>query len=414
MGLGTDILNAEIAAARIEAVLRLDPAIGRLWRAEAAIAEAVNSVGLEDVRIRQSDLLIRISENAAADIDARGVESAYAILRGLGRAGATRDPAGLIQTLEKQLMSAADADFGPVSLSREEILDILALGFGPSISPLIGALRAAARYALMTERQSPALERMVFSIVEAGLRQSPEAMPDDDMLDQDDAPPDDPLMRQAPTGGWIMLPATALTTDGFSLWQPTSLEGVERLVEGLNRSMSREIGRIGPIRAWLGKAESLAGIFRKGSMFPDLVRVITRRPLITSARLAHDLGASPRTATNLLNQAVDHGLLVEVKMRRYARIWSTPGLAALLMDKPRQRHGIRGAAASTSAPAQVPMFVDPDIPATPQVQNHQKPPAFDMSDAFDEFDAIMAEADAMLQKVGKTRREREENLGIKL
>lgn len=413
MALGIDILDIEVAAARIEAVLNHDPSIGRLWRAESAIVEAVRSVGLEDIRIRESDLLMRMSENATVDIDARGVESAYATLRGLNRAGATRDPAGLILSIETQVMAEIDQTYGAVSLTRAELDEILALGRAPCLSPLIGALRSSARYALITERQSPMLERLVFSIVEAGLRSAPEDTPDrediSDNQDQDDVYLDQ-LMEPAPTGGWIMLPATALTTNGFSLWQPTSLEGVERLVAGLRHSLAREIGRIGPIRAWLEKADHLSGTYRKGSRFPDLVTAITRRPLITSARLTHDIGVAPRTATNLLNEAVAHGLLVELKMRRYARIWSTPGLATLLTDGARPRHAAQPV--TPSGPAAT--ISDLKDTIGPEAPDRQPAPAKDMEEAYSEFDALMAEADEMLAKIGATRREREEKLGLSL
>lgn len=64
---------------------------------------------------------------------------------------------------------------------------------------------------------------------------------------------------------------------------------------------------------------------------------------MTSQALADRLGITQRGAIKLLGELVELGLLVEMTRRRSARIWATPGLAALL--------GRRAEPAGRAAPA---------------------------------------------------------------
>lgn len=81
------VLAAEVRASRIEGHLAADPVIAAQWRSEAAVAEAAASIGLEDLRLSETDLLVRVSENPETHADVRAIEDALSVLRFLRAPG---------------------------------------------------------------------------------------------------------------------------------------------------------------------------------------------------------------------------------------------------------------------------------------------------------------------------------------
>ncbi|MEP3668037.1 MAG: hypothetical protein ABJN42_15035, partial [Roseibium sp.] len=163
------LLRAEVAAARLEAVLSSDPGVEALWRAEASIAEAVASVGMEDIKILEGDLLVKIAENRTTMLDSRGVETAWSVLRFLRAPGdIIAEPIETVRRIERVCGNQPSENEYPVS--DDEILEIFDAIKGLEDVPVAASIRASAIYGILTQRRSPAVERLIFCAVDAALR----------------------------------------------------------------------------------------------------------------------------------------------------------------------------------------------------------------------------------------------------
>ena len=383
-------LGAEVAAARIEAALQMDPAIAAQWRAEVGVAEAVASIGLEDVRLSEPDLLIRISENSGSGIDARATEDALAIMRYIRAPG---DVAGNpVEVLDRIARLSMRGEGDSDAIPGAELADI----FDPCVgrAPIIEAMRAAADYAWRTDRRSPVAERMVFMAAEHASRT---------VNRRHGAIGQDTLRG---LGGrfdadWICPPSVALSRLRFRIWSPSNPAMLRDLLEGIERVLSQELGRIIALRRWRERLEEVSRGRHGRSRLADAGEAFGIEPFMTSRILADRLGVTQRGAINLLDQLVAEGLIVELTRRRAARIWATPGLARILSSAGRHP---RGGAQSRSISDPTPTSVDsPDLedlprtaPAAARTLREEGKVAIDK--ALADFDRVLGEVDAILER----------------
>ena len=373
----SDLLGAEIASARIEAALDADRTLAVLWRSEAAIVEAAASIGLEDVRISERDLLLRVASNGASGVEARAVEDALDVLRFLRAPGnALEDPLELCARVwrlsRRGDQGAVDAGEA-MQLSENEAVEIFAQCRGRA--PVLEAILAARRYALLTERASPVGERMIFSAAEQASRARGGGMPR--------AGADEDILRGL--GGrisarWVALPATAMSSGRFHIWSPSGAQGVRNILSALAGHQHRELGRLIPARAWIEKMRGVGQGRHGRSRLADAAGSFGLEPLQTSGRLADLLGITQRGAINLLEALMAEGLVCELTHRRAARIWATPMLAARLGAMPVRRTHPAGR------------------PGSPGPGKGRGPDEADAAAAMEDFDKIMGEADALLAR----------------
>jgi hypothetical protein len=331
----SDLIAAEITAARIEAMTTVDPAAGHLWRAEAALCEAVDSAGLEGIRISTTDLLPRVAFNGghlASDVPA--AELALDILSVLKSPGnPLLDPVAVMRRMEQAALIArtagAEEAFSsepPLHLSETDARMVFAC-LSDGDPPILAAARAAACYGALTDRQSPLIERLVFVAMESALRsqqiRSGLAFRANARLG---------ALGTRISGRWIVLPSTALTRPRFLPWSPGSAKGLADLLAGLKHTLSEELGRMGVIMSWVDRAEALGEGRHGKSRLADAAQAFADHPLMTASDLSDRIAVTPRGAANHLTALVGEGLVVEVTRRRSSRIWATPNLASRLVS----------------------------------------------------------------------------------
>lgn len=389
--LAKDLFAAEISAARIEAMTQVDPAVGHVWRAEAALCEAVDTTGLEGIRLSTQDLLPRIAFNGGVDAgDVPAAELALSVLRIIKSPGdPLADPVGVIRRIEEAALFSPPTDRDDAAsqepaprLSDAEARAVFTVA-GSSDMPIVCAAHAAARYGLLTERSNPLIERLVFVAMEGSVR-SHVARPGRHLREN-------ARMGSLGTGlhaSWIVLPSAALTRPRFLPWSPGSVTGLADLAAGLRQSLSDELGRIGVALAWTERAAA-AGEGRHGkSRIADAATAFATQPLMTTADLATRIGITPRGAANLMHALVDEGLIHEITRRRASRIWATPSLAQRLTSAtPASSPAPRTAARKTVSPVET-RPADADMSLSARMAS--------LDDVFRDFDAAMAKADLLL------------------
>lgn len=378
------LLSAEVSAARVEGLLRADTVLAAQWRAEAAVAEAVASIGLEDVRLAEGDLLARIADSRAQGVDAPAVEDALAVLRFLRAPGdPLAEPVGVLDRIDRLARRDQPAE---ERLSADDLRSVFAGCIGRA--PLLEALRASALYGALTLRRSPVSERMVFVAADHAARRIGPGR-------AGGSTSGDPLrgLGGRVAADWIALPSLALTRGRFSIWSPGSAEGARRIVEGLRAGFEFELGKVIGIRSWQERLRA-AGQGRHGrSRLADAGQAFGLEPVMTARVLAARIGVTPRGALNLLGELEGRGLVREITLRRAARIWATPGLAEKLAgarsarSQPRPR--IDG-----GKPALAPEFLARDLGPRPLREEGQEA----VRRALAEFDRVLSEVDGILAK----------------
>lgn len=408
--LGTAI-GAEGGLARLEGLLVGDPRLAKLWSSETILVEAVRSVGLEDIRIRESDLFLRISSDRAPGIDPRGVETAMITMRLLQHSpDILGDPVAVIRNLEHKIRLRApslnpDEAYPVEELPNATLNAIIQDEIAFDITPGIAALRAATRYSIETDGIAPSIERMIITLVDQALRHG-RAEPEE--IDAS-AAPDNPVAAFIRPGRRlsICLPATALTWSGSSTWSLRSPTGIQRCLQALRDHARRELGTIGVLRHWITRMETMRGTLHGRSHLGALLDLVFDQPVLTSRMVVDQLGVSRRSAINLLNEATDHGMLKTLTNRRVARIWGTPMMAERLRTPDQCPRLKRHAKMARPSPH------DPGTADTGIV--HEQQPLRDQNrdriqSALDALDAALANADQLITR-SKTHRERRDNKG---
>jgi hypothetical protein len=396
------LVSVEIAAARIEAILLADPTLGLLWRAQAGLGEAVRSVALEDVRISEADLFLRLSEGSAVEVDARGAETAATVLRLLRNPrDILGEPVETVRGLEAALSpprldGAGEPDPEEEALRVEdaEIREAVAASLARPATPVLSALRAAAAYGAMTGRRAPMVERMIFVFAEGALRRVGEVPiiegPREPGLDLEDF--------RGISAPWVALPASALVRQGFRLWSPLRPEGVSDLLERMDVSLSWELGQVGAIRHWLIRARREATGAKGRSRRADLLALAAREPLLSSGRVMEAIGVSRRTALTLLEDCRERGLLRLATGRGRWRLWAAAPFAERLgpatlrvRGTPASRREALSPPASGIPPAEPAARPDPERAARLREEGRRA-----VEEAGDALARAMAEADAIL------------------
>lgn len=372
-----DLLAAEVASARIEAALDADPVLAVLWRSEAAIVEAAASIGLEDVRISEHDLLLRVASNGASGVEARAVEDALDVLKFLRAPGdARRDP---IDLCDRIWLLSRRGDQGAVeageSLTLSDAEAVQVFDGCDGRAPVLEALMAARHYALLTERASPVAERMVFVAAEQLSRDraggAGRGSGETDILRG---------LGGRISARWVALPASALSHGRFHIWSPSGARGVRNILSGIAAHQQRELGSLIKARAWIEKMREIGEGRHGRSRLGDAARSFGEEPVQTSGRLSKLLGITQRGAINLLDALVGEGMVKEITHRRAARIWATPSLADRLAGMPVRRAGA-------------------ETPVQPGPQRDPLRDPHDDQAALEDFDQIMGEADAILSRL---------------
>ncbi|MCE6958372.1 hypothetical protein LAZ40_04785 [Cereibacter sphaeroides] len=383
------LLGVEIRAARIEGLLRADPVLAAQWRAEAAVAEAVASVGLEDVRLAEADLLVRIAEARAGGTDAPAAEDALSILRFLRAPG---DPDTAPEAVLERIARLArrDGESGGEPLPTRE-LEVVFAGI-TGRAPVLEALRASALYAGLTGRLSPVAERMVFVAVEGAARRAGAGRAGGRQAD-------DPLrgLGGRIAADWIVLPALALGRGRFRAWSPGTARGARDLIEGVDLVLGQEIGRVISIRGWQADLARATEGRHGRSRLAEAGAAFGLEPVMTAGILAERLGVTSRGALNLIGELERLGLVRELTLRRAARIWATPGLAAKLAGSRTTSHRSRA-----SLDADRPVEPLGETPAGQDLrQRHLKEENEEsVRRALADFDAVLEEVDGILARRG--------------
>lgn len=383
-------MRAEVLAARLEATARAEPEVGNLWRSEIALAEAVASTGLEGIRISEGDLLPRVALNGSQDADPTGSELALSLIRVLKSPGdPLRDPVATVRRFEMAagtgMGPGVDPDEEPEGhrLSDAEIESIFA-GLEPEEMPILGAARAAAAFAALSERANPVIERLVFMSVESSLRGHAARW----------TGPEDVLrgLSGRVNADWVSPPALALSHQQFLPWSPGSEKGLMDLGAGLARVFHAEVGRFALSRDWLRRGREAAEGRGGRSRLGDVVLAFANAPVLSSALLADQIGVTVKTALLSLDELTSLGLLQEITRRRTARIWAVPGVGARLAARPPRRAGVQERTATPPA----------EVRATARQRSWEERDADHqaMERAFADLDAVLGRAKLILGRKG--------------
>ena len=332
------LLRAEVAAARIEALTLAEPEVGRLWRTEAAFAEAIRSVALEDVRVSEAEIVMRLAMNRTGEVDARGVELAGQILDVLRAPGdVLGDPVAAIRRIERAAAPVGAAP-DPTERPGDAELQALAAGLRDWLEmPVAAGLRAAVEYAGRSGRQSPAAERLVFVAVESAARAG--------LAGQGRGPVRDGDLLAPVAAHWVATPSVALTRRGFRLWSPLKPGGVVELLGLVADSLAWDLGQLGRLRRDVAAIHAVGQGRHGRSRMAEMAAFVLARPIFTSALVADELGVTRRTALNLIAELEGQGLVQNLLPRRAARFWATASLAERL----RVRATPRGAASARTS-----------------------------------------------------------------
>ena len=414
------LLTAEVAAARLEAILQCEPELGRLWRIEAAFGEAVRSVGLEDVRLQEGDLVARLTMNAgsaggdapgAGQGDPRGIEQAGAVLRILRQPGdVLNHPAEGLRRIEAAAAPIGVSRDAPDILTDEERTDIIAGAKRHAGLPIAGAMRAAAEFAWRSGGHAPLAERLVFSAVEGALRAQSGMERRQQPADGDQ----EHLLLGTVNACWIATPATSLTRRGFRIWSPLGTGFMAEFATMLAQSLSWDLGQVGQLRRHV-QLLSEAGQGRRGrARHADFARWVPAHPVFSSAMVMDGIGVTRRTALSLIEDFTGKGVLASITPRRAARLWATASLAERLLTRsagnprhieaprPRIERWKDASKAASDGTENIP--VAGETPALTLQRRHLKEEnRAGMEAAMAELDKMMAEADVILAGVRPLR-----------
>ena len=370
------VLAIEIAAARLEGAFAADPALGRLWRAGAALTEAVRSVGLEDIRITEAELALRTYAHRVTDLEAaRGGEAAEGFLAVLASPGNVfSDPQRVVARCLRAGLRDQEDEAG-------EAPDAAALGAAiagavrSAPGPLLAALRGTVLLRRETGTRIPSAERLLFLAIDHAWRSGRAGR--GELAEGAGAE----AILAASRAGWILAPATALTGQGLRAWSPMRREGVESLLDGLERETGRALGQLPLLRRWRAQAMAAASGRHGKSRLADAVTVLMRQPIVTGASLGLALGATPRTGLNLLAELEAGGLVENLVPRRTYRAWAPAPLARRILGD--AHAGAGGRPVRDPAPGQRRPF--------PEAASGD-------GDALAELEAALARADGILAR----------------
>lgn len=387
---GLLLLRCEALASRMDGILLADPNLARLWRTEAALLEAAESVGLEGERISTPGMVLRLTGALAIEEEARSSEMALRLLSVMKRPGDIfRLPVETIRRIETAASPIGHARDPSDRLEDAELMMVAREGEAWAEVPILAGLRAAAVYAFRSRRESPVAERLIFMAVEGAARHMRGLSPGAGALSDEDADGWKSLVSPA-EASWIVTPSSAMTRNGLRIWSP--LSGVVKFLETVPRAISQELGHLGTLRHELARLDALASQAHGRSRLADLAALLRQQPVVNSAMVCTQLGVSRRTALALIGELVEASCLVNVTSRRSARFWALPSLGSRMRSphpRPHREADLR------AAPVAKPV----NLGATGGSGRLQE--EFDkarMAKVFHDLDAAMAGLDALVGK----------------
>lgn len=398
------VLELETRAARVEGLFDADPDIGLIWRSGASLTEACRSVSLEDIHVYEGDVILRNFENTHTEQEtARGAMAARELLRFIANPGDLKDE--LTRAIQRSWQAAVSVMPGEIKMDEKEIQENLKSSLADAPTPLMGALRVAAQYRMLTEGRAPSAERLMFMAAEHTFRRTGQgAQTGRASLSANGLLPNI-------NASWTFLPSVALTQGQFRSWSPASRTGMIDLCDGLRAELDRTLGAIPLMRRWRDQSREKAAGKHGKSRLRDLVELALREPLLSSAHVREMLGVSERTSLYLMKEAEEMGILERITRRQTYRVWVTPHLARSLQMRSMRR------AATGHGSGHQDMFheeqVGDHIHDHPQDQPHnghesggeQRDYEESTQAALDELDQAMAKADAILAKYAKPKSE---------
>lgn len=390
MDTGLLLLRCETLASRVDGILLADPDLARLWRTEAALLEAADSVGLEGERVSTPGMVLRLTGNLAIEEEARSSEMALRLLSVMKRPGDIfRFPVETIRRIEAAASPIGYARDGSDRLEDRELAMVAREGEAWAEVPILAGLRAAASYAFRSRRESPAAERLIFMAVESAARHMRDLSPPPTGLPEDDTDTRASLMMPS-EAGWIVTPSSAMTRNGLRIWSP--LSGIVKFLETLPRAMSQDLGHLGTLRHELARLDAVASQAHGRSRLADLATLLRQQPVVNSGMVCARLGVSRRTALALIGEMVEANCLVNITSRRAARFWALPSLGSRMKTAPAKLQ--RGAITRAAPPPRPVALGDTGKPGRLQEQFDEER----LAHVFAGLDAAMAGLDAVVRK----------------
>jgi DNA-binding Lrp family transcriptional regulator len=320
-GLIWKILEMESRAGRLEGLFAADTELGLMWRSQASLTEACRSVGLEDIHVFEGDVIFRHLENRLTDSEAaRGAAAALELLRVIASPG---DLYGDTEhVLSRCWAAAVSREQSGSEIDVAEIAPVLRSGLEDAPTPIMGAIRAATVFRMMTESQVPSADRLVFMAAEHSLRKMGHS--------SDVTRSGGGGILHRLNAGWIATPSTCLTQGVYRAWSPGSDTGYFDLMSGIADDLDRALGTVPLLKRWREDARSKARGRHGKSRLRDLVELAMREPILTSPYVRDMLGCSERASLYLMKQAEELGILTLITPRKSYRVWATPQMAQTL------------------------------------------------------------------------------------
>lgn len=396
------ILEIESRAGRIEGMFSADWELGRMWRGQQALTEACRSVGMEDIHVFEGDVIHRHLENRMTDAEgARGAATVSELLRVIVAPGNLATDAERV--VERCRRAAVSVEKDDAPLDMREIAAQLERELTDAPTPLLGALRAATIFRMMTQSSMPSADRLIFMAAENSLRGAGQGS---------DMSPDRPdaLLRRM-DASWIFTPSVALTQGKFRAWSPGASNGFHDLLDGVSQDLDRTLGAMPLLRRWRADARAAAAGRHGKSKLRDLVELVIREPILSAPHVRNMLGVSDRTSLYLMEEAQSAGILTLITPRRSHRVWAQPQMANLLRMRA-SRSTASWDPVRNDAPDEATRDVAADTVQNPQPGASRASEAARERAEFDarakvalaELDAAMKNADAVLAKYRKGER----------
>jgi hypothetical protein len=340
----TDLLDLETKAARLSARLDERSEIGTLWRQMVSVAEAASSLSLEDVFVRESDVLQLIFGEPDLNDDSQSVSIAAEIARVLLNPGdLMSDPEGVFNRAHRagRLTSLVDlagggrASFADITVDEWSEARAFFCRAIPKIINAPGpismkAISIGALVSYTSPERHPIAERIIFTAAENSMRRETN-------LSDPIVTPNDSALPAGRSSLWVFTPSLALSSPSFRAWSPETKSGQALLIERLSRSLSREVGRLSHLDTWSSKARSNLKSPTKRSLLSPFCDLLHRSPVIDAAVIAKQLSCSKRAARNLIDQAIDVDALQPVINRSSYRVFAIPPMIRIMREKSQVR-----------------------------------------------------------------------------
>jgi hypothetical protein len=337
----TALLDLETKTARVAATLDQRPQLARAWRQCLALSEAGANLSLEDVPVREHEIIqillgeTPVGENTQAirmaEVVYRTILSPGYILTHPGYVFDRAHAAGRFSSLV-DIDKGGRADYPKIKddpdwrESREMFIHGIPRLLREAGPISLKSVSAAAFLSGIVPERHPIAERIVMMAAESYLRQ--------DLLMKD------PITVSSGSNAepkhrayWTLAPARALSVGAFRAWSPSTPKGQAELMTGLAKVASLEAGRIGQIHAWLTRLNEIFPNTGRGSARATFAQKVTESLVVDTQSIARALNCSTRTAGNLISEAEGQGVLYCLSQRKTYRVWGSPIIHEMMKEK---------------------------------------------------------------------------------